>query len=214
MTSAGGVFVFGASGHAKVVIDAIERAGRNPVLFVCDDAPDKHGTRLMGYPVIGGREALLARRGETHVGIVGIGDNEARVQVAGWLLSHEYALASVVHPAASIGREVKLEDGTVVMAGCVINSGARIGRNAIVNTSASVDHDCDIGEGVHVGPGARICGHVSIGAGTLIGAGSTIIPSVRIGRGAVIGAGSTVLTDLPDGVRAAGSPCRILAGSR
>lgn len=211
MTSAAGVFVFGASGHAKVVIDAIERAGRSAVLFVCDDAKDKRCTRLMGYAVIGGREALLARRAETHLGIVAIGDNEARVQVAAWLVANGYALASVVHPAASIGREVNIEDGTVVMAGCVINSGTRIGRNVIINTGASIDHDCEVGEGVHIGPGARICGHVSIGAGTLIGAGSTVIPSVRIGRGAVIGAGSTVLNDLPDGARAAGTPCRLLA---
>jgi sugar O-acyltransferase (sialic acid O-acetyltransferase NeuD family) len=214
MNDVGGVFVFGASGHAKVVIDAIERTGRNTVLFVCDDAKDKRGGRLMGYTIVGGREELLARRSETHVGIVGIGDNEARMQVAAWLLSHECALTRVVHPAASIGREVNIEDGTVVMAGCVINAGTRVGRNVIVNSGATVDHDCEVGEGAHVGPGSHICGHVTIGARTLIGAGTTVIPGVRIGSGAVIGAGSTVLTDVPDGVRAGGSPCRPLVGAR
>lgn len=214
MTSAEGVFVFGASGHAKVVIDAIERAGRNEVLFVCDDAKEKHGSRVMGYRIVGGREELLTRHGETHVGIVGIGDNAARMEVAAWLVAHECALTRVVHPAASIGREVDIEDGTVVMAGCVINTGTRVGRNVIVNTGASVDHDCEVGEGVHVGPGSHICGHVTIGAHTLIGAGTTVIPGVRIGSGAVIGAGSTVLSDVPDGARAGGSPCRLLGPPR
>src|SRR5688500_8015690 len=106
------LFVFGASGHAKVVIDAIERSGRE-VLFVCDDAREKHGTRLLGHPVVKGREELLARRTETRVGIVGIGDNSARMRVAEWLLENECALAQVVHPSASIGREVEIEDGTV-----------------------------------------------------------------------------------------------------
>jgi sugar O-acyltransferase (sialic acid O-acetyltransferase NeuD family) len=205
-----GLFVFGASGHAKVVIDAIERAGVNKVLFVCDDAPEKQGTRLMGYPVTG-REELLARRTETATGIVGIGDNAARMAVAGWLLEHGCALASVVHPAASIAREVEIDEGTVVMAGCVVNSGTRLGRNVIVNTGATVDHDCSIGEGAHIAPGSHLCGGVSVGALTLIGAGTTIIPGVRVGSGALIGAGSTVLKDIPDGVRAGGQPCRPLA---
>jgi sugar O-acyltransferase (sialic acid O-acetyltransferase NeuD family) len=204
------LFVFGASGHAKVVIDAIERAGVNKVLFVCDDAREKHGTRLMGYPVTG-REELLARRTETVTGVVGIGDNAARMEVAGWLIEHGCGLASVVHPAASIAREVEIDEGTVVMAGCVVNSGTRLGRNVIVNTGATVDHDCSIGEGAHIAPGSHLCGGVTVGAGTLIGAGTTIIPGVRVGSGALIGAGSTVLKDIPDGARAGGQPCRPLA---
>jgi sugar O-acyltransferase (sialic acid O-acetyltransferase NeuD family) len=204
------VFVFGASGHAKVVIDALERTGLARVTFVCDDAKPKRGTRFMGYPV-GDREDLLARRGETSVGVVGIGDNAARVEVARWLVEQGCALISVVHPSASVGREVEIGEGTVVMAGCVINSGASLGRNVILNTGASVDHDCTVGDGVHIAPGARLCGGVSVGAGALIGAGTTIIPGVRVGAGALIGAGSTVLKDVPDGARAGGNPCRLLA---
>jgi sugar O-acyltransferase (sialic acid O-acetyltransferase NeuD family) len=205
-----GVFVFGASGHAKVVIDTIERAGVHTVLFVCDDAPAKHGTRLMGYSVEP-RDALLARRSETHVGIVGIGDNDIRMDVAAWLADHGCTLTSVVHPAASIGREVDIAEGTVVMAGCVVNSGTRIGRNVIVNTGATVDHDCTVGDGAHIAPGSHVCGGVAIGARVLIGAGTTIIPGVRIGDGALIGAGSTVLKDVPELARAGGNPCRLLA---
>lgn len=210
MTSGAPVFVFGASGHAKVVIDAIERAGLSRVLCVYDDATDKHGGSVLGYAIAGGRETLIARRNECCVGIVGIGDNRARAEVAAWLLANECALITVVHPAASIGREVEIGEGTVVMAGCVINSGTRIGANAIINTSASIDHDCSIGAGAHIAPGVRICGHVTVGAGAFVGAGSTIIPGVTIGERAVIGAGSTVLADLPEGARAAGSPCRLL----
>lgn len=205
-----GIFVFGASGHAKVVIDAIERVRADRVLFVCDDAREKHGTHLMGYPVTG-RDQLLARRRETHTGVIGIGDNTARMQVAAWIAQQGCTLTRVVHPAASIGREVEIDEGTVIMAGCVVNSGTRLGKNVIVNTGATVDHDCSVGDGVHIAPGAHVCGGVSIGAGTLIGAGTTIIPGVRVGSRALIGAGSTILKDIPDGARAGGNPCRALA---
>lgn len=211
MTERPGLFVFGASGHAKVVIDAIERAGRRCVLFVCDDADAKRGTQLMGYPVIGGRSDLLARAGESREGIVAIGDNAIRMQIAQWLIDNGCTLIGVIHPAAVIAREVDIETGTVVMAGCVVNSGTHVGRNVIINTGATVDHDCEVGEGAHIAPGSHICGHVAIGARTLIGAGTTVIPGVRIGADAVIGAGSTVLSDVPEGARAGGTPCRPLA---
>jgi sugar O-acyltransferase (sialic acid O-acetyltransferase NeuD family) len=210
MTEREKIFVFGASGHAKVVIDMIEREGRCEIAWVCDDALDKHGRQLMGYGIVGGREALLARRGYTTAGVVAIGDNGIRLAVAAWLADKGYRLAPVVHPTAAIGREVEIGDGTVVMAGCVINSGTRVGRHAIVNTGATVDHDCVLGDGVHVGPGSHLCGHVAVGDSSLVGAGTTIVPSVRIGANVVVGAGSTVLADVPDGARVGGSPCRPL----
>ncbi len=205
-----GVFVFGASGHGKVVIDAIERAGACRVLFVCDDSKDKHGTKIMGYTVIGGRDELLARRNETCTGIVAIGDNATRTTLAAWLIEHGCGLIAVVHPHAVIGRDVEIGGGTVVMAGCVVNSGARIGGNTIINTGATVDHDCCVDDGAHIGPGSHLCGHVSVGAGTLVGAGTTIVPSVRVGADVVIGAGSTVLSDVHERARVGGSPCRPL----
>lgn len=210
MSDRRGIFVFGASGHAKVVVDAIERSGRDRVVLLCDDAPEKHGTQMMGYTVVG-RDELLARHAEAKAGIVGIGENRIRHRVASWLVDHGYALTSVVHPAATIGRDVEIGGGTVIMAGCVVNTGARLGRNVIVNTGATIDHDCEIGDGVHIGPGSHLCGHVAVGAGTLVGAGTTIVPSIRIGAGVVVGAGSTVLSDVPDEARVGGSPCRPLA---
>ena len=107
------MFVFGASGHAKVVIDAIERAAKSRVLFVCDDSPERHGTRVMGYPVVRGRDELLDRAGETRTGFVAIGDNAARASVAAWLREQRYDLAVVIHPAAAIARDVEIGEGSV-----------------------------------------------------------------------------------------------------
>lgn len=205
---AGSVFVFGASGHARVVIDILERMKGVKVAFVVDDAGSARGRKLCGYPVIGGREALLANRRRVKAGIVAIGDNGARARVAEWLAREGFRAASAVHPAAVIARGVEIGDGTAVMAGAVINPGARIGRHAIINTGATIDHDCAIGDGAHIAPGCSLCGEVSVGAGTLLGAGTCVIPCVRIGAGVVVGAGSTVLADIADGARMAGSPCR------
>jgi sugar O-acyltransferase (sialic acid O-acetyltransferase NeuD family) len=202
----------GASGHAKVVIDAVEREGRYRISCLLDDDPALHGKRFFGYNVSGGAESILRMRSKPKPSVlVSIGDNAARERVAAWLRARGFELAQAVHPDARIGRGATLGAGTVVMAGAVVNSDAVVGENVIVNTAASIDHDCVIGDGAHIAPGARLCGGVQVGKGSLIGAGATLVPGVRVGAHAVIGAGSTLLDHVPENVKAAGSPAKVLA---
>jgi maltose O-acetyltransferase len=51
---------------------------------------------------------------------------------------------------------------------------------------------------------------IEIGSDVWVGGGSIICPGVRIGSRSVIGAGSVVTRDIPDGVFAAGNPCRVI----
>lgn len=202
------LIVFGSGGHAKVVIDAAEKQGFSQIL-VADDSETNWGTLLLGYRVLGGREALLQLATRPQA-IVAIGDNAARLRIAGWLETNGFALTSVIHPSAQIGRGARIGRGSLLVAGVIVNSDAVIGANVIVNTGATVDHDCIVGEGVHLAPGVHLCGHAEVGAGSLLGVGTVVIPRVRIGAHCVVGAGSTVLDDVPDGVRVAGVPARPL----
>jgi len=208
------LFIFGASGHAKVVIDILERLPDVSVAFAVDDAPGAKGGVLSGHPVIGGRDELLAHRDNVSGGIVTIGDNGARCSVAAWLVAQGMPLARAIHPAAAVASRVDIGAGAVVMAGAVVNSDTAIGCNTIINTGATVDHDCAIGDGAHIAPGCHLCGGVHVGARSFLGAGTVVIPGVRIGADAVIGAGSTVIADVADGARVAGTPARPLGGGR
>ena len=51
---------------------------------------------------------------------------------------------------------------------------------------------------------------IEIGSDVWVGGGALILPGVRIGSKTVIGAGSVVTRDLPEGVFAAGNPCRVI----
>jgi maltose O-acetyltransferase len=51
---------------------------------------------------------------------------------------------------------------------------------------------------------------VTIGNDVWVGGGAIICPGVSIGSKTVIGAGSVVTRDIPDGVVAAGNPCRVI----
>jgi sugar O-acyltransferase (sialic acid O-acetyltransferase NeuD family) len=205
------IFVFGASGHAKVIIDIIERQQLYDIAYIVDDNPDLKGENIYGYSVIGGKAELLAVRDRLAKGIVAIGNNEARTKVAAWLRDNNFEIITAIHPTAQLARGVLVGAGTAIMAGAIINSDSVVGENVIINTGATVDHDCTIGNSVHIAPGSTLCGTVQIGDGSFIGAGTKIIPNLTIGNNVTVGAGATVVKNLPNDVTAIGTPARIVS---
>jgi len=206
------VFVVGASGQARVVIDILEKQNRYVIAGLLDSFKPVH-TRLCGYEVKGSENDLpsLTKEYETALGVVAIGDNVLRSEVVRRLRKSfpAFGFVTPIHPSAQIGRDVMLGDGTVVMAGAIINPGAVIGAHCIVNTNASVDHDSWLGDYGSMGPGATTGGNVRIGEFTAVAQRASIIHGLCIGEHAVIGAGATVLTDIPSFVVAHGTPARV-----
>lgn len=202
------ILVFGASGHAKVVIDIIEKQGLFEISCIVDDNLTLKGGAFEGYSIIGDKDDLMALAARPRNVVVAIGSNGARREVAAWLEDQGFALMAVIHPSAQLGREVFVGPGSVVMANAVINSAARIGKNSIINTGASIDHDCILGENVHVAPGATLCGTVTVGNDSFVGAGATVIPNLILGEKVTVGAGAVVIRNIPDGVTVVGNPAK------
>lgn len=193
------LFLFGAGGHAKVVLELFEEAGR-PVSGFVADRPEIQA--LLGYPVHAWSDGAVTGADW----VIAIGDNATRRKKAAL---PGLSFLKIAHRSAYISPRASWGEGTVVMSGASIHTCADIGVHCIINTQASVDHDCRLGDFVHIAPHATLCGDVSVGEGTLIGAGAVVVPGTRIGRWSVIGAGSVIRNDIPDGVLVAGNPGRI-----
>lgn len=200
------VVIVGASGHAKVVIDAIERLSGYSIYCLLDDDPIKKDSMFFGYRVFGDVSCLENFLREDYRAIVAIGDNKIRRNKVEQVVEAGFSLMSAIHPAANLARNVEIGVGSVVMAGAVVNSDVQIGRGVIVNTSASIDHDSIIHDYVHIAPGSTLCGGVIVEEGAFVGSGATIIPNLKIGAGAVIGAGATVVADVESGSLVVGTP--------
>lgn len=203
------LLVFGASGHGKVVADAALSCGWE-VLGFADDRAELQRQSVSEIAVVctgQGECSALAESAGAEV-LVAIGDNRIRKQVYNKFLEFGSRMATVVHAAAVIGRQVTVGTGTVVMAGVVINSDTVVGENCIVNTSATLDHDNALGDHVHVSPGANLGGTVRVGDGTHVGIGVAVRNEVEIGPWSVVGAGSVVVSDLPGNIVAFGCPAK------
>lgn len=191
------MYLFGAGGHAKVIIDIL-CANNITIEGLFDD--NEAIKSLLDYPVF----PSSVTRGPL---IVSIGNNAVRKMIVEKYMV-EFGMG--IHPSAIVSPCMTVEEGTVVMQGAIIQSCACIGKHCIVNTGVSVDHECVIGDYVHLSPHSTLCGNVHVGEGSWIGAGTTVLPGVKIGKWSVIGAGSVVAKDIPDGVLAVGNRCKIL----
>jgi len=205
------IVVFGAGGHAKVVLDVLDRMGVHEIVGLLDDSAELLGTVRRGYCVLGGREqfGVLLDKGVNAI-IVALGDNQQRKAVYEEAKRMGFTLCSAVDPSAQIGGGVVIGSGCLLVAGAVVNVDAEIGDNVIVNTGATVDHDCRIGAHVHLSPGVHLAGRVMIGASAHIGIGAVVLPNLNIGKHCIVGAGSVVREDVPDGMVVAGNPARII----
>jgi len=193
------MYLYGASGHGKVIKDIIEAQGGHVEAFIDDNSSV---SELSGRPVLHSADGLSPM-------ILSIGSNKIRKRIAE-SLNCEFGIA--IHPTAIVSPSAKIGAGTVVMAGAIINADAVIGKHCIINTGASIDHECVIGDYCHIAPHATLCGLVKVGEGTLVGVSSSVIPCIEIGSWSVIGAGSAVVETIGDGVTAVGNPAKPISG--
>ena len=191
------MYLYGASGHAKVIIDILEASGVE-IGGLIDDNPDLD--TLQGYPVLHNAEGLSPL-------IITIGKNATRYKIA-HLLNAEFGRA--IHPTAIVSPRATIGYGTTIAHGAVLHPDVRVGNHTIIGTLTSISHECEVGDFVHISPNSTLCGNVTIGEGTWIGAGTTILPGVKVGKWCMIGAGSLVAKDVPDCVLAVGNRCKVI----
>lgn len=207
------LIVIGTGGHAKRVLDILERTPGQRVVGLLDAARPA-GEIFFGYPVLGDDAALadVVRRHAVDAALVAIGDNwrraavarEARAAVPG------LPLGTAVHPSAQVARGATIGPGAVISANAVLDCDAHVGALAIVGIGATVAHDAQLEDD------ASLAGHVAVGGGarvgraSAVGIGARIIHGITIGAHTVIGAGATVVRDIPAYSVAYGAPARVV----
>jgi len=179
------LYIIGASGHGKVVADIAKLNGYKNILFLDDDTSKKTCGR---YEVVGSSNDVC--NGDV---IVSIGNARFRRKISE---RYKDMLVTLIHPDAVIADDVKIGNGTVVMAGAVINPGTVIGDGCIINTGATVDHDNAIENYCHISVGSHLAGTVHIGEETWVGAGAVISNNVNICGFCMVGAGAVVIKDI------------------
>lgn len=206
------IYIIGAGGHAKVVADIIlkriENLKENIKIagFLDDSFNIEENKEIFGIKIIGKIEyADELNKDMRNKFIIAIGKNSVREKIS---LKYRLNYYTAIHPSSIIGSHVDIAEGSVVMAGTVINSCTKIGKHCIINSGAVIEHDNIIEDFVHIAPKSVTAGGVKVGKGSWLGIGSSVIQNIEIGSEVFIGAGSTVVKNIGAGIKAYGNPCR------
>lgn len=161
------------------------------------------GCRFAGFPIvsiypgtflgIGSRAFLISKSSSTALGV-----------------SHRIVLRTL-----AIGASIKIGNDTGISGGsfCAAKE-IRIGDNCLFGADVIVTdtdfHPTAFQGRRHAPLSAATSRPVSIGDNVFVGARAVILKGVKIGSNSVIGAGSVVTDSIPEGVIAAGNPCRMI----
>jgi len=203
------ILIVGASGHSKMIIDIIHK-NKNYNIIGLVDSFKKIGAIIYGYKIIGKVTDVELLRKEFDVyGIaIGIGDNTTRKKIKEEIedVSPKLKFISVIHPSTILANDIIVPQGTIVMAGVIINADAKIGEFCVLNTNSSLGHDSTMADFSSLASGSTIGGSVSIGFCSAICLKASIIHNINIGNHTVVGAGALVLKSLGDYKQAFGVP--------
>lgn len=192
------MYLFGASGHCKVIIDIIQKSNLEVIENIIDDNPVED--KIDNITIIKTPNDDFFKGKSL---IISIGNNEIRKKITS-RISANYLVA--IHPKSILASKVSIAEGSVIMAGAIINADVVIGKHSIINSGAVIEHDCILGDFVHISPNASLAGSVIVGEGSQIGIGAIIIQGVKIGKWATIGAGAVILKEVPDFAVVVGNP--------
>lgn len=207
--------IWGGSGHALVLADILAFEGEN-IVALFDNNPEIKSP-FSGVEIFHGlsgfdRWKLRSLDREKYSAAIAIGGDKGRIrrEIAQHFIDLKVSVPSLVHPNAHLSASATVGVGCHILAGAVVGAATVISDHVIVNTNASVDHECRLAHGVHIAPGATLCGCVTVGENSMVGASACILPRLTIGANSVIGAGAVVTGDVPAGTVYVGNPARLL----
>lgn len=205
------LIIYGAAFVDTVkLVDAINRARPTwRIRGFIDDTPGWKGKKVLGHPVLGGKELLaeVARRRETDVFNNVRGSWQRCQLIAERLRDANCVSVSLVHPSVDLAY-VEYGSGCLIADGCVVAARAKLGNHVTARIGCVISHDAVLEDYVLLGPGVTIGSHVRIGARTLVGAGATILTRVAIGERATVGAGAVVTRAVAGQSSVSGVPAR------
>jgi sugar O-acyltransferase (sialic acid O-acetyltransferase NeuD family) len=194
------LIIFGCGGHARSVTDVIlYNEPHRKILFVDKNA--QKGETILKFPVISDYTVT------NEDVFVAIGDNKLRYEVC---KQHYKNLVSVISNRAYLGKDISIGKGVFIAHNAHVGIFSKLNDFSVVNTSASVDHECTIGIAATISPGTVLCGKVTVGNFSWIGANATVRDNIKITDNVIIGMGGVVIKDVNHPGMYVGCPIKLI----
>lgn len=207
------MLIVGSKGFAKEILEIVNSLNDGSDLAFYDDVNIDNKELLYNcFEIINNlNDAKLYLGSTNNKFTLGLGNPVLRKKMCDVFEGIGGKLTSTISNNAIIGHyDVKIKDGTNVLAGAILSNSTIIGRGCIIYYNAIITHDCIVEDFVEISPGATLLGRCKIGSYTQLGANCTILPDVIVGSNVIIGAGAVVISDIPDNSIVVGVPGKII----
>lgn len=200
------LLIFPCNGNGIEALDCLDETYE--LIGFVDDAVEKRGTRVAGYPVFG-REALTGHRAARVLAMPGSPSSyKSRPKIVKGLGVAADRFTTVIHPRATVSPLARIGRNVLIMAGVVITSNAVIGDHVCILPNTVVHHDAVVGPWSLIGSSVTIAGGTVIEENCYIGSGSSVIQGVKLREKCLVGLGANVIRNVAANARVAGNPAR------
>jgi len=203
--------IYGSGGQGREILDLAQEINAlaekwENIVFIDDF---KRETVINGAEVFTSDEFKASFSADNAKAVIAVGEPKVRQILRKKMAARGYGLQTLIHPAAFVGTETSIGDGTIIQFGSFVSCNVKIGANVLMQPKSCVAHDSVIGSDSVISTFVVISGNCTIGKRTYIGIGVPVRENISIGSDSIIGMGASVLHDIPDNVIAVGSPARV-----
>jgi acetyltransferase-like isoleucine patch superfamily enzyme len=186
---------------ATQVIDILQAAESGTAVAIADDDALRWAGEVMGVPVVGGFERLVAlfSEGAFDAAIIAIGTVPARARLREALAANGIPLVNAIDPTARIAAGVTFGTGNIVCAFCHFGVGTTVGSNNFLSAYNSYDHHNRLGSDIATGPACTTSGLVVLGDRVRLGTGIFVEPHVELGDDVRVASGSVIVASVSAG---------------
>lgn len=187
--------IIGSGDHANVI--ANELILKKQFLGFVDSNISKVPNQLKKY-YLGNINILKNKKYRNLPIIIGVGRGDLRKKIVKELKSKKINInwGKYISNEAKIMPNVIIEEGSVVLKGCIINNDTMIGKHCHFNTGTLIDHGNIFKNYSSTGPGVKTGGNVIVGNESFVGLGSSIKNNISITSKVIIGIGSVVVKNI------------------
>lgn len=206
------IVIAGASGLAKEiygVLKAVYKAQLNKHFLGFIDIKNTGHTVIDSYKIIGSDDFALRELGRIQV-VIAQGFPKMRKKIYDFYKGNEQIhFPNIIHPSVQADFEnIKLGEGNIIMANCVLSPGVEMGNGNLLNTGSMVAHDVKMGSFNVMNPGANISGNVTIADECLFGASCVVHQGVTVSAQTIVGIGAVLTRNTKEETTYFGNPAK------
>ncbi len=185
-----------------------ERNEWKDVVFIDDTKPSGMFKNYKMFPYWQFREIYSPKAVQVQIAL---GEVKSRKIVAEKVLNDGYSLATLIHPRAVLGENVKIGSGCQIKMGAILHDSVVLGDGCWVQAYANIGYGSQIEPFCMMGAKTSLGANCYIGTTSFMGMHSSIRDNIVIGTNVIVSMGASIIEDIPNDITCMGSPARMIS---